>query len=56
VAVVLLLYNDSLGNFFPQEIGTILIKLAAILTLVSMGYYLKAAYDSNTQSRTGGGS
>jgi CDP-diacylglycerol--glycerol-3-phosphate 3-phosphatidyltransferase/cardiolipin synthase len=56
VAIPLLLYNDSLGNFFPQEIGTVLIKLAAILTLVSMGYYLKAAYDSNTQSRTGGGS
>ncbi len=44
VAIPLLLYHDKIGEKFnPQEVGTWLIYLAAILTLWSMAYYLKAA-------------
>ena len=43
-AIPLLLYHEKIGESFnPQEIGTWLIYLAAILTLWSMGYYLKVA-------------
>ena len=43
-AIPLLLYHDKIGeNFDPQDIGTWLIYLAAILTLWSMAYYLKVA-------------
>ena len=43
-AIPLLLYHDSIGDSFDsQVIGTWLIYLAAILTLWSMIYYLKAA-------------
>lgn len=43
VAIPMLLYHDTLGLLNPQAVGTWLIYLAAILTLISMGYYLKAA-------------
>ena len=44
IAIPLLLYHDKIGKSFdPQEIGTWLIYLAAILTLWSMAYYLRAA-------------
>jgi cardiolipin synthase (CMP-forming) len=43
IAVPLLLYHDRIGAFNPQRVGTWLIYLAAILTLVSMFYYLKLA-------------
>ena len=43
IAVPLLLYHDRIGMFSPQRVGTWLIYLAAILTLVSMFYYLKLA-------------
>ena len=43
VAIPLLLYADPLGGFDPQWWGTWLIYIAAVLTLVSMGWYLKAA-------------
>ena|SRR5690242_7970227 len=43
-AIPLLLYHDRIGeDFDPQEIGTWLIYLAAILTLWSMANYLKVA-------------
>ena len=43
-AIPLLLYHDSIGDSFDsQVIGTWLIYLAAIVTLWSMIYYLKAA-------------
>src|SRR5690242_9492393 len=43
-AIPLLLYHDKIGEEFnPQEVGTWLIYLAAILTLWSMAYYLRAA-------------
>jgi cardiolipin synthase len=44
IAITFLLYNDNLvGSLNSREIGTWLIWLAAILTLWSMGYYLKMA-------------
>jgi len=44
VAILLLLYHDPvLGLFNAQVWGTWLIYIAAILTLWSMGYYLKKA-------------
>ena len=43
-AIPLLLYHEKIGESFdPQEIGTWLIYLAAILTLWSMVYYLRVA-------------
>ncbi len=44
IAILLLLYYDPIGLFNTAKIGTWLIYLAAILTLVSMAYYLKAAW------------
>ncbi len=44
IAILLLLYFDSIGHFNTALIGTLLIYVAAILTLVSMAYYLKAAW------------
>jgi len=43
IAVPLLLYHDRIGALSPQRVGTWLIYLAALLTLVSMFYYLKLA-------------
>ena len=43
VAIPLLLYDDTLGGFDPHLVGTWLIYAAAVLTLVSMAYYLKMA-------------
>jgi CDP-diacylglycerol--glycerol-3-phosphate 3-phosphatidyltransferase/cardiolipin synthase len=43
LAIPLLLYHDPLGGFDPQRVGTWLIVLAALLTLVSMAYYIKVA-------------
>jgi cardiolipin synthase len=43
VAIPLLLYHDRIGVLDPQRIGTWLIYVAALLTLVSMAYYLKMA-------------
>ncbi len=43
IAIPLLLYHDRIGAFAPQRAGTWLIYIAALLTLVSMAYYLKVA-------------
>ena len=43
LAIPLLLYHDPVGAFDPQQVGTWLIVLAAVLTLASMVYYLKVA-------------
>ena len=43
IAIPLLLYHQRLGILDPQRVGTWLIYLAALLTLVSMFYYLKLA-------------
>src|SRR5258706_261393 len=61
IAVPLLLYYDPNGILKPQRVGTWLIYLAAILTLVSMFYYLKLALapraegDRRRLDRRGGG-
>ena len=43
IAVPMLLYNERIGVLSPQRVGTWLIYVAAILTLLSMFYYLKLA-------------
>ena len=43
VAIPLLLYHDPVGHFDPHRVGTWLIYLAAVLTLLSMIYYLRVA-------------
>lgn len=44
IAIPLLLYHDNIGeNFNAHVVGTWLIYLAAVLTLWSMVFYLKAA-------------
>ncbi|MBX9812781.1 MAG: CDP-diacylglycerol--glycerol-3-phosphate 3-phosphatidyltransferase [Burkholderiales bacterium] len=43
IAIPLLLYHDRIGAFDPQRTGTWLIYIAALLTLISMAYYLKMA-------------
>jgi cardiolipin synthase (CMP-forming) len=43
VAIPLLLYHDDFGPLRSQQLGTWLIYLAALLTLISMAYYLKVA-------------
>jgi hypothetical protein len=45
VAIPMLLYHHPLGGVIPvQEIGTVLIWVAAVLTLWSMVYYLRQAW------------
>lgn len=44
LAIFLLLYYDNIGAFNTRWVGEVLIVIAAILTLVSMAYYLKAAW------------
>ncbi|HEX2831099.1 MAG TPA: CDP-diacylglycerol--glycerol-3-phosphate 3-phosphatidyltransferase [Burkholderiales bacterium] len=41
VAIPMLLYYDPIGAFDPQYWGTWLVYIAAVLTLVSMVWYLK---------------
>ena len=41
IAIPLLLYQYPVGWFDPQRWGTWLIYFAALLTLISMGWYLK---------------
>src|SRR5579871_2617885 len=43
IAIPLLLFWDPLGTFPTQAAGSLLIRVAAVLTLVSMFYYLKLA-------------
>jgi len=43
VAIPLLLYHDELAGVDCQWLGTILINVAAILTVASMLYYLRKA-------------
>lgn len=44
VAILFLLYWDNVGTFEIKIIGQWLIAFAAFLTLLSMAYYLKAAW------------
>jgi hypothetical protein len=41
---LLLYHEDLLGLFNAQWLGTILINVAAVLTVISMLYYLRKAY------------
>ena len=50
LAIPLLLYHDPLADFDPQESGTWLIRLAALLTLVSMIWYFRASYHAFKES------
>jgi len=43
VAIPLLLYHDFLWTLDCQWLGTILISVAAVLTVISMLYYLRKA-------------
>lgn len=43
IAIPLLLFDDMVFNIDPHIVGTALIYAAAVLTLVSMAYYLKMA-------------
>lgn len=53
IAIPLLLYHENVGeNFNAQEIGTWLIYIAAVLTLWSMFYYLKAAMPQVLKNET----
>lgn len=46
VAIPMLLYHDAIGGFDTHYWGTWLIWAAALLTLISMGYYLKMAWNA----------
>ncbi len=55
LAILLLLYYDNInlgawGSFNTKLVGQVLIILAATLTLISMAYYLKAAWPKFKQS------
>jgi CDP-diacylglycerol--glycerol-3-phosphate 3-phosphatidyltransferase/cardiolipin synthase len=43
IAIPMLLYDDTIAAFDPHVVGTWLIYIAAVLTLISMFYYLKMA-------------
>jgi len=43
IAIPVLLYDGTLLGFQVRQTGTVLIWVAAVLTLWSMGYYLKRA-------------
>ena len=43
-AILFLLYYDAVGPVNVKFIGEVLISIAAILTLLSMAYYLRAAW------------
>jgi cardiolipin synthase len=51
LAIPLLLYHDQVGPLRAQQVGTWLIYLAALLTLISMAYYLKVALPQAWKTR-----
>ncbi len=44
IAIPLLLYDDTIYLFDPHMAGTWLVYVAAVLTLISMFYYMKMAW------------
>ena len=50
LAILLLLYYDRVGSFNTKLVGQVLIIFAAFLTLLSMAYYLKAAWPTIKKS------
>lgn len=56
VAILLLLYRESLGDFPTTDVGLVLLYAAAILTLWSMYLYIRAAWPVlSGESGSGGG-
>jgi cardiolipin synthase len=53
IAIPLLLFHDSVVGINAQRVGTYLIWLAALLTLISMLYYLKLAAPGVERTLTG---
>jgi len=51
IAILLLLYYEPISGISTQEIGTWLIYLAALMTVVSMIYYVVQAYKSTRKPR-----
>ena len=52
VAIPMLLYAQPIGAWFhPLRVGTVLIYVAAVMTLASMAYYLKRAGPKAFQDR-----
>lgn len=49
IAIFLLLYHEPVLSFSAQVVGTLLIYIAALLTLWSMAYYLMLAMPQITQ-------
>ena len=53
IAIPLLLHHEKIGEHFdPQQVGTWFIYIAAVLTLWSMFYYLKAAVPKVLEDET----
>lgn len=52
IAIPMLLYHDAIGDFEPQLYGKWLVWVAALLTLVSMGYYLRMAWRTDTEAQS----
>ena len=50
-AILLLLYYEPIKGISTQVIGTWLIYLAAVMTVVSMVYYVVQAYKSTRKPR-----
>jgi cardiolipin synthase (CMP-forming) len=50
LAIFLLLYYDKIGQFNTKLVGQVMIMIAAFLTLLSMAYYLKAAWPTLKES------
>ena len=50
IAIPLLLYHAPIFGFNVQFIGTLLIYVAAVLTLWSMGYYMRMAWPHLSES------
>ena len=50
IAILLLLYYDDLWFINVKWIGNILINIAALLTVISMAYYIRVAWPTLRKS------
>jgi CDP-diacylglycerol--glycerol-3-phosphate 3-phosphatidyltransferase len=50
IAILMLLYYDNLWFINVKWIGNILINIAALLTVISMGYYIRMAWPTLRKS------
>ncbi len=53
VSIPMLLYHNPINGFDVQTIGTWLIYVAAVLTLWSMGYYMRMAWPHLEEQKKG---